>query len=149
MVKASALLVAGAVIMTAGAAHAQDSTLTDANAARGAMPWYERFTTSTGLTENITGATENDRIAPPAWTLNQHWGVTVDVRQAQRVERGQDRVQPDQTAVGAYYQFTPRVRLGGEVSVENRQTPGAAQIGRAAEQAEPAAGVKLESAFRF
>ena len=153
MIKASAWLIAGAVLATAGAAHAQEglqTSLVEQNASRAAAPWYERFTTSAGVTESITGFnSENDRLIPPTWTLNQHWGVTVDVRQAQRVERGQDHVAPDQTAVGAYYQFTPRVRLGGEVSIANRDTSLNPPAGAAAQAQQPAAGVKLESAFRF
>lgn len=150
MFRPSALLIAGAVIMTAGAAHAQQSPqpafsgLSDATAARVAMPWYQRFTTSNGLTEGVTGDPENDRLPPPAWTLNQRWGVTVDVREAQRLERSPEGGRGDQTALGAYYQFTPRVRVGGEVSLET-QRPGPTP----AHEEEARAGVRIESAFRF
>ena len=86
MIKSSAWLFAGAVLATAGLAHAQESTpvapAAEAAAAQAGMPWYQRFTTSNGLTEAITGDRENDRLLPQAWTLNQHWGVTVDVREA-------------------------------------------------------------------
>lgn len=136
---------------TAGVAHAQEGPaaplVSDREVTRAAVPWYERFTTSTGVTESITGVGESDRAVPPSWTLSGRWNLTVDVHQAQRVERGQDHVAPEQTSVGAYYQFTPRVRVGGEVSIENRNT----LTGQSAANtpAEPAAGVKLESAFRF
>ncbi len=157
VLKASAWVIAGAVLATAGVAHAQDgaaSAVTVAPAPHddgSVMPWFERFTTSTGVAENITGFnSENDRAIPPSWTLSQRWNVTLNMQQAQRVTTGQDHVAPPQTAVGAYYQFTPRVRLGGEVSIQNRDTPLNAPAGTAAAQAnQPAAGVKLESAFRF
>jgi hypothetical protein len=95
------------------------------------------------VTESITGDTENDRILAPAWTLNQRWGVTVDVREAQRIERLPEG-RGDQTSVGAYYQFTPNVRLGGQLSLETTAPPGAHE-----EQGEPRADVRIESAFRF
>jgi hypothetical protein len=139
-------------LATTGVAHAQNRTAPVAPAAdspaaaQAAVPWYQRFTTSTGVTESITGESENDRLLSPAWTLNNRWGVTLDVREAQRIERLPEASRGDQASVGAYYQFTPRVRLGGEVSVETEQpltqTPGL-------EEDEPRAGVRLESAFRF
>ena len=145
--KTSAWLLATAVVATAGVAHAQEGTPAERAAVSGAVPWYERFTTSSGVTESVTGTTENDRLTPPTWTLSQRWGVTVDVRQAQRVERGQDRLQPsDQTSVGAYYQFTPRVRVGGEVSVAGSAL---STTGSVVNEADKSASVKLESAFKF
>lgn len=133
---------------TAGVAHAQDapaSAPTIEAPGRTAVPWYQRFTTSNGVTETITGDTENDRVLAPAWTLNQRWGVTVDVREAQRIERLPEG-RGDQTSVGAFYQFTPNVRVGGELSVET--APALSSITRADEE-EPRAGVRVESAFRF
>lgn len=144
MLKPSAWAFVAAVVMTGGVAHAQD-TPAERAAVRAEVPWYERFTFSHGPSENMTGLGPSDRVAQPAWTLSQRWGVTVDVRQA-------ERVQPDvtpalngaETAVGAYYQFTPSVRVGGQVSLRNADvaTP-------AAQQRESGAGVRLESAFRF
>ena len=133
---------------TAGAAHAQNNTAAVVAEAQSAVPWYQRFTTSNGVTERIMGDAENDRLLPPAWTLNQRWGVTVDVREAQRIERMPEGGRGDQTSVGAYYQFTPRVRLGGELSLESNELPGAAVVRRDDEE-ETRAGVRIESAFRF
>jgi len=139
-------------LATAGAAHAQ-SAGASANQAvqaaedRASAPWYQRFTTSSGATESITGVSENDRQLQPSWTLSQRWGVTVDLREAQRtdtIEGGRG----DQAAVGAYYQFTPSVRVGGQVSLESTERPGAAVAPRLQDE-EPAAGVRVESAFRF
>lgn len=153
MFRPTAWVIAGAAVLaTAGVAHAQDRSAAPASvsndtAAAAAVPWYQRFTTSTGVTESITGEAENDRLATPEWTLNQRWGVTLDVREAQRIERLPEASRGDQASVGAYYQFTPRVRVGGEVSVETpqerlSQTPGA-------DDEEPRADVRIESAFRF
>ncbi len=134
---------------TVGVAHAQDGQSTsgaEATAASAAVPWYQRFTTSNGVTESITGDNENDRILPPAWTLNQRWGVTVDLREAQRIERAPDGGRGDQASVGAFYQFTPNMRVGGEVSVETDERQSAITHPN---QDEPRADVRIESAFRF
>lgn len=150
-----AWVLAGAVLATAGVAHAQDnsaptSAVADRNAVRAETPWYERFTTTHGVTETLTGSTENDRLPAPSWRLSDRWGVTVDVHQAQRIDRALDPAsREDQTAVGAYYQFTPRVRLGGEVSVGVPQDSPALSQANHDDKTEPSAGVKLESAFRF
>lgn len=152
MFRPSAWVIAGAAVLaSASVAHAQDRTAApvaraDSPAAtRAAVPWYQRFTTSTGVTEQITGESENDRRIAPAWTLNQRWGVTLDVREAERIERLPEG-RGDQASVGAYYQFTPRMRVGGEVSVED---PSASLSATPATEDEPRAGVRIESAFRF
>jgi hypothetical protein len=149
VVRASAWLIAGAAVLaTAGVASAQERQaaprVSGAEAPASAVPWYQRFTTSNGITESITGDTESDRILAPAWTLNQRWGVTVDVREAQRIERLPEG-RGEQTSVGAYYQFTPNMRVGGELNLETTPPPGAA----AHEEEEPHADVRIESAFRF
>ncbi len=140
---------------SAGVAHAQDRAPVAPAAAQGVsaqasgVPWYQRFTTTSGVTQAITGETENDRLAPPEWTLNQRWGVTLDVREAQTIERLPE-TRGDQASVGAYYQFTPRMRVGGQLSVQE-QPAALAPAGPVApqEHEEPAAGVRIESAFRF
>lgn len=150
MSRASAWLIAGAAVLaTAGVAHAQDNRVSPApstaEATDSGVPWYQRFTTSNGVTEAITGDSENDRVLAPAWTLSQRWGVTVDVREAQRIERLPDG-RGDQASVGAFYQFTPNVRVGGELNLETTPAPGA--VARPEEE-EPRADVRIESAFRF
>ena len=152
MFKGSAFVIAGAAVLaTAGVAHAQDrpvaapATVTESTVNRAAVPWYQRFTTSSGVTESITGQVENDRALTPSWTLSQRWGVTLDVREAERIERLSES-RGDQTSVGAFYQFTPSVRVGGEVSVET--APALSPIARPTEE-EARAGVRIESAFRF
>lgn len=151
VLKPSSWVIAGAVLATAGAAHAQDQSAPavapGVEVARSAVPWHQRFTTSQGVTESITGRAENDRSIAPAWSLTQRWGVTVDVREAQRLERSPEGGHGDQTSVGAYYQFTPRVRVGGEVSLETTERPGAGASN--SDRDEPNAGVRIESAFRF
>jgi hypothetical protein len=146
VVRASAWLIAGAAVLaTVGVAQAQERQAAPTAETAAAVPWYERFTTSNGVTESITGDTEDDRVLAPAWTLNQRWGVTVDVREAQRIERLPEG-RGDQTSVGAYYQFTPNMRVGGELNVETTPAPGAVAM---PQEDEPRADVRIESAFRF
>lgn len=131
---------------TAGVAQAQErvaAPVVTAPASESGTPWYQRFTNSNGVTESITGDAQAALIAP-AWTLNQRWGVTVDVREAQRIERAPDG-HGDQTSVGAYYRFTPNISVGGELNVETTQAPGVT----VRDTEERRADVRVESAFRF
>lgn len=149
MFRPSTWVVAGAAVLaSAGAAQAQESVASSvgAEATGAAVPWYERFTTSSGVTGSITGQAEDDRLPAPAWNVNQHWGVTVDVREAQRVERLPEGGRRGQTSVGAFYQFTPNLRVGGQVSLESAERPGEAEENASEETR---AGVRVESAFRF
>jgi len=150
----SAWVIAGAAVLaTAGVAHAQEQSApiaapeTSISQSNGGVPWYQRFTTSGGVTESITGQGEDDRILAPAWTLNQRWGVTVDVREAERIERLPEGSRGDQASVGAFYQFTPSMRVGGQLSVESPERP--INVGPVRDDEEPRAGVRIESAFRF
>lgn len=152
VLKSSAWLLAGAVVMTAGVAHAQPTASAASQAAetQASTPWYQRFTTSGGVTESIAGTEENDRILPPSWTLNQRWGVTLDVQEAQRIERSPEGGRGDQIAAGGYYRFTPSLSVGAQVSVETTPAPGVAAVPREErDRQEPRAGVRVESAFRF
>ncbi len=152
MFRPAAFVIAGvAALATSGVAHAQQAPAAQiapsVESNRAGVPWYQRFTTSHGVTESITGQSENDRLLPPAWTLNQRWGLTVDVREAQAVERLPEGGRGDQASVGAFYQFTPNMRVGGEVSLESDERPMA--LTPAERRDEPRAGVRIESAFRF
>jgi len=147
------VIAGAAVLATAGVAHAQDAPAAApvateaAGDSSAALPWYQRFTGSNGVAEAIAG---DDAVAPtisPTWSLNQRWGLTVDVREANRVERLPEN-RGDQTSVGAFYQFTPNMRVGGQVSVETTPSLNDSQI-RPDRDDEPRADVRIESAFRF
>jgi hypothetical protein len=153
--KAWASVIAGAAVLaSAGVAQAQQRVAapsitvprSEAESSAG-VPWYQHFTSSSGLTESLNGDPDEDRSIGPTWTLNPHWGVTVDLRSAQLAERSLDGAHGNQTSVGAYYQFTPSVRLGGEVSVEAPAPAGSPAL--QPRQDEARANVKIESAFRF
>ncbi|MGE0046628.1 MAG: NtrZ family periplasmic regulatory protein, partial [Hyphomonadaceae bacterium] len=120
----SAFLFASAVFVTAGVAApaAAQESVQERNAVRAEVPWYERFTYSQGAPETLSGVGPQDRRGVQAWQPTTRWGVTVNLREAARtpvVPVPGDR----ETAVGAYYQFTPSVRVGGQVSVGVSQDP--------------------------
>lgn len=136
-----------AVVATGGTAHAQAS-LAERTAAAAEVPWYERFTYSSGLSDQQAApawSTVNPR-DPKAPVASARWGVTLNVGEEDRLRTAESITPRGEAAVGAFYRFSPRVRFGGQVSVApQRVTPGATRR----EETEEAPGVKLESAFRF
>jgi hypothetical protein len=126
-----------------GAAQAQQ-----AQSAPAEKPWYERFTTSHGLSDAQKSWTppENSELKIRA---GKSWGVMIDVREADRnrvLEKGAGGA-----AFGAFYDFNSRFRVGGRLSVRSPDTPGvqAPLSPRAGGPDNTEAGVKLESAFKF
>jgi hypothetical protein len=103
------------------------------------IPWFEQFTAS-------GTAVDSPPISNQTLTgmVSQRWGFSVNVRNADRTKAAPR----DEAAVGAFYDFTPRLRLGGELRVADSVVGGAPGVSGAAPR-EPSAGVKLESAFRF
>jgi hypothetical protein len=128
-----------------GAAHAQE-TVADRQAVRAETPWYERFTYSPpALNGGSTALT--DRRPSSTWVQDGRWSVRVDAQE----NRGPAALSPaprDSAALGAFYQFTPRLRVGGQVTVAEPPTRAQPPVNRE-EPSQPDAGVKLESAFRF
>jgi opacity protein-like surface antigen len=111
-------------------------------------PWYERFTTTHGLSDaqKSWAPAENSELKIRA---GKSWGVMIDVREADRnrvLEKGNGGA-----AFGAFYDFNSRFRVGGRLSVRSQDTPGVqAPIGvRPGAADNTDAGVKLESAFKF
>lgn len=134
-----------------GVAHAQEAaTVAERAAVRAETPWYERFTYSHGPTEMMTGIGPSDRVSQPAWSLTQRWGITVDANRAPRTERLNPAATPlegNGASVGAFYQFTPSMRVGGQVTVSepDRSVTARPEDDRARSNS----GVRIESAFRF
>ena len=133
-----------AVVATSGIAHAQNLAERTATAAE--VPWYERFTYSSGVSDSTPSwSTVNPR-DPGAPVAGARWGVTVNVGEEERLRTSESITPRGEAAIGAFYRFSPRIRVGGQVSVAPQPiSPGLS----ARDQREEAAGVKLESAFRF
>lgn len=134
-----------AVVASSGVASAQ--TRADRTAVAAEVPWYERFTYSSGVSEPPPAwSTTNPRAAGAPIAPTARWGMTLNLGEQERLSRAESISPREEAAVGAFFRVTPSVRVGGRVSVAPQPvTPGAA---RRAEE-EPSAGVKLESAFRF
>lgn len=133
--------VAGANLAT-GPATGQSGpsvSLADRQAVAREIPWYERFSSSAvpstayGDLPQIGEGTRLS-VAPSA-----RWGVSLDTR---RQGVSTLRSIRDEAAVSAYYQFTPRFRVGGRLSVAEQVASGTAP-------AESTSSVRIESAFKF
>lgn len=135
---------AGAAFVAVGAAHA-DETTDDRAAVAAETPWYERFTLSQSPDVMAGGAVgPDDQRDRAGWRVNGRWGVTVDVNRSARPVAQAPAAPRDQTAVGAYFQFTPTMRVGGQVSV----APAQSAVGAPRDE-ESTADVRIQSAFRF
>lgn len=135
-----------AVAASGGSAYAQ-STLAERSATAAEVPWYERFTYSSSGAEQIPAWSTINPRAPNAPVAGARWGFTVNVGEEERVRVTEGVAPKGEAAVGAFYRFSPRVRVGGQVSVAPQPVPGVARGRQEADENTP--GVKLESAFRF
>ena len=134
-----------AVVATTGMAHAQ-SNLAERTATAAEVPWYERFTYSSGVSDAAPSWSTINPRDPKAPVASARWGVTVNVGEEERLRTAESITPRGESAIGAFYRFSPRLRVGGQVSVAPQPvTPGLT----ARDQREESAGVKLESAFRF
>jgi hypothetical protein len=136
-----------AVAASAGVAHAEPAkpaaVVKPAATVSSEIPWFERFTASTtdqGAKVNTAGAQDQTFTG----MVSSHWGFSVNMKDADRSKTAPR----EEAAIGAFFDFTPRIRLGGEVRVADPVVGGAPGSAGAAPK-EQSAGVKLESAFRF
>lgn len=104
-------------------------------------PWYERFTFGSEIDAGVNAWTPRGepkatiRVSP-----RSRWGVTFGMQEES--QRPLDR-RNGQTSAGAFYDLTPKFRLGGQVVLpQDGAANGADSRGRAP-------SVKVESAFRF
>lgn len=135
---------------------AAQETRADRTAAAAEVPWYERFTFSPGSPGNpgVVGLSAADRAA--GWTTanprvpsagpNASWGMTLNVGEAERLEGALAPEPRNETAVGAFFRFSPRLTVGGRVSIADPKSDRALSP---TDREEVQPGVKLESAFRF
>ncbi len=137
-----AILGVGAVFMTAASAHAEEVKAGVTLGGSQEAPWFQRFTASSAVTE---AAKASDQTTEKAitWSMpSNKWGLTLNIKDAD-VAKQTGR---DEQTVGAFYHFTPRLRVGGEVSLSDQPLGSKSPIGS---DEEKSAGVKLESAFKF
>jgi hypothetical protein len=133
--------------LTVGTAHAAETkkapVAAPASQSQAQAPWFQRFTASAGATEGAhlaPGQAQTEQTI--TWQANDKWNLTLNLKDADRTKV----TSRDEAAVGAFYHFTPSIRVGGEVAVAD--TPNAAKT-TPKDDKDQAATVKLESAFKF
>lgn len=138
-----ALLSLSAAASVAGVAYAEEP-------AAAAPAWYDQFTYNSGVAGGALG--ETDPKAAFDFVPSARWGVTLRMKDGEQPLLGQPP-KGEETSVRAYYQFTPRLRVGGEVMVadgakDDTREAASAPVARTPGE-EPKARIRLESAFRF
>lgn len=136
-----AIVSLSAAASLAGVAYAEEPAATPS--------WYDQFTYSSGLSSARAGWSESEASAALDFAPSARWGVTLRMRDGEAAPVLGQPKQGDETSVRAYYQFTPRLRVGGEVSVAERATDSGTKASIASPNPTEQAQVKLESAFRF
>ena len=149
------LILAGSLtalmVMSGGQALAGEQKAAQPNAPVGQAaqaPWYERFTFGSELRDGANAWVPRGELkAAVKVDPRSRWGVTFGVQQdlgsALLPRAGQNA---GRTSAGAFYQISPKFRVGGEVVVPNEQL-GVSQNRAQSQRREP--GVKVESAFKF
>ena len=150
----SRLIMAGSLaalmMMSAGQALARDqkSSNPTTTSQSAQAPWYERFTFGSELRDGANAWVPRGELkAAVKVDPRSRWGMTFGVQQdattAFTPRNGQNS---GRTLAGAFYQVSPKFRVGGEVVVPNEQL-GVSQSRERSQRREP--GVKVESAFKF
>jgi hypothetical protein len=102
-----------------------------------ALPWYERFTVAPSESYAVWGA------APREFQLEagERWGVTLGYSEGGRSVQD---FSLDDFSAGAFFEFSERVRVGGELRFTS---PEEEIFGEESERKTPE--LRFESAFRF
>ena len=148
MLRAATLAMLGAAPLAwTGGAWAQDATLETLSTPQSVLaeeqPWYERFTY--GSDDVTASGLPNDAQVfdfTLDWAANDRWSVSLDLRN----RFNGVSVPRDEFEVGAFYQITPRLRLGGALSLGRPEADVAVPV---APGDELDAGVKFETGFKF
>jgi hypothetical protein len=110
-------------------------------------PWYERFTFGSELREGANAWVPRGESTAAIVDSRNRWGVTFGVNQEPRAALAPRAGQSaGQASAGAFYQVSPKLRVGGAVTLRDEQLNAAQRRGQSRTR-EP--GVKIESAVRF
>ncbi|GIU66373.1 NtrZ family periplasmic regulatory protein [Candidatus Phycosocius spiralis] len=142
---------AALIMMGGGKAIAGDLKSTQSSTSMGQStqaPWYERFTFGSELRDGANAWVPRGELkAAVKVDPRSRWGVTFGMQQdlgSSFLSRSGQNA--GRTSAGAFYQISPKFRVGGEVVVPNEQL-GVSQNRPQSQRREP--GVKVESAFKF
>ena len=103
--------------------------------------WFSSFTQYSGADESPIWQARPERDVSLAWTKGQRWSLNIDLKQ-----RDDESPLPrEEMRAGATFRLTPRISVGGEVSV------GAQELDDSAvwEEQQLETGIRLQSAFKF
>jgi hypothetical protein len=155
LILASAMGVAALAVSTSAFAGDQRNNpsnaaanIAAANAGAPQAPWYERFTFGSEMRDGANAWVPRGEARTSAVVDSRNrWGVTFGVNQEARAALAPRAGQSTARAsAGAFFQVSPKFRVGGAVSVPDED------LGLSANRDKKKArepGVKVESAFRF
>jgi hypothetical protein len=111
-------------------------------------PWYERFTFGSEVRDGANAWVPRGESRAAVVDSRSRWGVTFGVSQEPRASLAPRAGQSTaRTSAGAFYQVSPKVRVGGAVTLPEEQLGVSARRDQQRRTREP--GVKIESAVRF
>ena len=103
--------------------------------------WFSSFTEFSGIDEAPIWQSRPDREVSLSWTKGTRWALSIDLK-----SRAEESPLPrEEMRAGATFRLTPRISVGGEVSV------GAQELDDTAiwEEQQLETGIRLQSAFKF
>ncbi|ACT57712.1 NtrZ family periplasmic regulatory protein [Hirschia baltica] len=125
-----------------------ESTVAEFETNSAPIKWYESFVYKANEDAEkksflVAPTTETDEFGL-AWSGNGRWGLTLDMTR----RSGDDvHVLPEEEiTAGAFYQFSPRFRIGGGISIGGERL---SQDTSSWVDQENETGVRIESAFSF
>lgn len=106
-----------------------------------APDWYRQFTFSSAADESPLWKSLPGRSLALAWTKGERWSLNINMTQ-----RNEGTPVPlEEMSAGATFKITPRLSIGGQLSV------GASRLEDSAlpEEQQVETGIRLQSAFKF
>ena len=107
-----------------------------------ALPeWFNSFTQFSGADESPIFQLRPEQDVSLSWTKGQRWALSIDLK-----SRYDDSPLPrEEMRAGATFRLTPRISVGGEVSVGAQELEDATVW----EEQQLETGIRLQSAFKF
>ena len=103
--------------------------------------WYQQFTfSSTDIASPVWEAEPAQKISL-AWVKGDRWSVSVDMTSRESLSP----LPAEEMSAGANFRITPRISVGGELSIGSNDTVSISDL----DQQEIEAGIRLRSAFKF
>ena len=103
--------------------------------------WFSSFIRSSGVDESPFWQAGSDRDVSIAWTKGQRWSLNIDLKSIDI----DSPVAREEMRAGATFRLTPRISVGGEVSVGAQEMDDSTLW----EDQQLEAGIRLQSAFKF